>query len=431
LACGFVVALPWRVAAASLVTSVVLAVMAPGPRWFLGSTFDEARVLAAHVGVQDTAAVVLHDQPVEPMIRRLVAAGVSYSGDSRFAQRYMRLLAHLPALAARRRTRALVICIGTGTTLDALRMHAFSRIDAVDIDPSIRETLRHFAHVHHGAPDAPEVRLHVTDGARFLRACAPRSYDVITLEPPPPRAPGGSSLYTEESYQLARAALAEGGVVAQWVPLHDMGAWEAACLVETFLRVFPRGAFYLAERNEAVLLSEGRALSTAMAPAVRADLTAVGFRSTDPLRETLFADASGLRAAWVDARVVTDAWPGPELAPLSLQRPVVPLSVWASRVAERTIAAPGTFAATMAPALAPFLRVLEGSAREGDRAEVSAVMRTMLLRDPDDVYLQHMHGYGPLLTERLDGLEREGADPRVIAVTRARIEALRARSLQR
>jgi spermidine synthase len=409
--------------------AAVIALAAPGPRHFLGREFDPAPVLYASDSTQDTTAVILHDQPVEPAIRRLVSAGVSYSGDSLFAQRYMRLLGHLPALATAGRARALIVCVGTGTTLDALRLHDFAAVDAVDLDPTLRDTLRFFAHVHHGAPDDRRVHVHVDDGARWLAATAPGTYDVVTLEPPPPRAPGGSSLYTRELYERARRALRANGVVAQWLPLHDLGAWEAASLVKTFLAVFPDGALYLAERNEAVLLSVRATRAVLYGRAVHDDLAAVGFAGLDPLADTLFADAVALRAASADGALVTDAWPAPELAPLALPRPVAPLSAWADRVADgATPTAPTTFAERMGGALGAFLRVLERSPRPSDRDRVRRAVATLASERPDDVYLQYMRGYGPHLEGRLQRLAEEGVDPALLELTRRRIAAVRARA---
>ena len=240
-------------AAVGLAVTAGLFALAPGPRWFLGPAYDAAPVLHAQHDVQDTIAIIWRDLPLEPRIRRLVANGMSYSGDSLFAQRYMRLLGHLPALAAQGERRALVICVGTGTTAAALRAYGYERIDAVDLSPSTRVTLSYFHHVNGRLEQDPRVHLAVADGDRFLGLGRAR-YDVITLEPPPPRAPGGSTLYTREFYERARARLAVGGVLAQWLPLHDLSSFEARAIVATFLAVFPSATLHLAERNEAVLL---------------------------------------------------------------------------------------------------------------------------------------------------------------------------------
>ncbi len=399
----------------------------PGPAHFLGREWDAAPALATDFGVQDTTAVVLHDQPVEPRIRRLVANGVSYSGDSLFAQRYMRLLAHLPSLAARENRRALVICIGTGTTASALRAYDFAAIDAVDISPSVRDLLGWFEHVHERMLEDPRVRVITDDGDHFLRAQGP-AYDVITLEPPPPRAPGGSSLYSDEFYRSAARRLAPGGVVAQWLPLHDLTGWEAESLVATFTAVFPRATLHLAERNEAILLSDGGASPAPPQrlerPAVRRDLDRIGLPDGDPLRETLLASLTSPPRT----RPIRHAWPAPELAPLSLPSPVEPLSAWMDALVTRASPATGTFAHTVGPAVPAFLRVLERTPRATDRAEVTRALAQMLTRYPDNVYWQHAHGYGSYLLDRLDRARADGLTPTQEALVRARIEALRARA---
>lgn len=405
-----------------LVAAALLAWIAPGPAWFLGPSFDGAPLLYAEHGTQDTTAVVTVDRPLEPRIRRLVANGVSYSGDSIFAQRYMRLLAHLPALASRGEARALVICVGTGTTLDALRAHPFEHIDAVDISPTIHESLSWFRHVHHDAHVDPRVTLIVDDGARWLRR-APHAYDVITLEPPPPRAPGASSLYSQEFYRAARARLAPGGVVAQWIPLHGMSSTEVAALVRTFVAELPHASLHLAERNEAVLVGGPEPLSIHDARAarerVRADLARIGF-DRDPWRDTLVLGGPALARLVDDAPLVRDVWPMPEYAPLAgARREGAPLDAWLERVASASQAEPGSFAALLMPAVPAFVRVEEGRARANDRAFVVRAMEAWRARSPDDPYVQHAFGRGPLLEARLERLRDELGARELDAVRRA------------
>ncbi len=378
-----------------------LLALRPGPAHFLGGGYDGAALLFADEGVQDTTAVVVKDLPVEPGILRLVANGMSYSGDSLFAQRYMRLLAHLPALAARDRHAALVICVGTGSTAAALLAHPFARVDAVDISPSIRRTLAFFRGVNAGLEEDRRVRLIVEDGYRWLRVTRER-YDVITLEPPPPRAPGAAALYSREFYASARARLAPGGVLAQWLPLHDLSGWEAAVIVRTFLDAFPRASLHLAERNEAILLGAADPVALATSSPgrladerVSRELARLGLAGRDPLAETWVAGEQGL-APLADAPVMRYAWPVVELAPAERE----PLDAWAERLAHLRPRGQ-TAAALLLPAVPGFLRATTGRAREGDRAAVVAALHALWRRDPRDAYAQYMLGYGPHLEARL------------------------------
>jgi spermidine synthase len=390
-----------RPAAAGLAASFAALALAPGPRHFLGPEFDRARVLHVEHGVEDTVAVLRRDLPVEPRIRRLVSNGTSYSGDSLFAQRYMRLLAHLPALAARSERRALVLCIGTGSTAAALLPYRFRSVEAVDVSPTVLHTLRFFDDVNGGLRD-PRLRILVEDGERLVRRDR-RTWDVITLEPPPPRAPGASSLYARDFYESARARLAPGGVLAQWLPLHGMSGWEVRTLVRTFVEAFPRATLHLAERNEAILLGEGRreiADGARLSARVRADLAPIGLSRGDPLAETFVADGPLLRRLSSGAPVLRDAWPAPELVPLAGPRRPEPLDAWIESLA-RASPARGTFAATILPAVAPFVRIQEGRGRPGDRVAVAGALFALLGKDPENPYAQYMIGFGAYLRGRL------------------------------
>jgi spermidine synthase len=409
-------------AAAALGLGVALAVMAPGPAWFLGTELDRAPVLYAEHGVQDSTAVVRIDTPLEPEVRRLVANGVSYSGDSVFAQRYMRLLAHLPS-ALSPHDRALLVCVGTGTTLDALRTWGFSRIDAVDISPSIRQTLPYFRAVNHDVARERSIRWIVEDGARHLRTTDAR-YDVITLEPPPPRAAGASALYSVEFYEAARARLTDEGTLAQWLPLHGMSSTEVASILAAFVEVFPHARLHLAERNEAILLGRTQPFGEpgSMPAAARADLSRIGLARGEPLEETRLATERTLRRVARGVAPIRDAMPVPEHAPLGdTSARAHPMDQLLDALAQRSEAPDGSWAALVAPTLGAFYRVREGEPREGDREAVAAAMRAWLARDPSDPYAQHVFGYGPLLTERLDRLEH--TPPEEIARRRAEIEA--------
>lgn len=415
-----------RLAIAAAFGAAALALAAPGPAHFLGSAYDEAPVLHADHGVQDTVGIITVDLPAEPRIRRIVSNGVSYSGDSIFAQRYMRLLAHLPALAARGDERALLICLGTGTTLHALRTHAFDAIIAVDISPSVRETLHHFAHVNEHADRARGVEVVIDDGVRFLRRTRER-YDVITLEPPPPRAPGGSALYTRELYEDARARLNEGGAIAQWLPLHGMTGGEARALIRTFLDVFPGASFHLAERNEAILLATAGEGASAEARRARRsrddvahDLGAIGAGASDLLADTLVLAGDELRALAGPGPVVRDAWPMPEYAPLASGDE--PLDAFLDALASRARPEAHTSAAFLAPVMAPFVRIQEGRGSSADRGQVASALRAWLETRPDDPYLQHVFGFGPLLEARLDRVA-----PSLSPAALERVRALHAR----
>jgi hypothetical protein len=131
--------------------------------------------------------------------------------------------------------------------------------------------------------------IHEADGRQFMGRAA-RSYGVVTLEPPPPRAAGAASLYTVQMYQRARKALRPGGMVAQWLPLHGLTHAELTLLARSFLAVFPDAALFLLNQNEAALLGSAaplvvdlpRLLARLASPTVQQSLRGIGFSGDDP-----------------------------------------------------------------------------------------------------------------------------------------------------
>ena len=77
----------------------------------------------------------------------------------------------------------------------------------------------------------PRVKIHVEDGRQFLQATDER-FDLITSEPPPPRAAGVVNLYTKEYFQLIRSRLAPGGMAAYWLPMHAVSGPAARAIIQ-------------------------------------------------------------------------------------------------------------------------------------------------------------------------------------------------------
>jgi len=129
-----------------------------------------------------------------------------------------KFMAHLPlAFLNRPPERALDICFGMGTTYRSLlswEIHA----EAAELVPSVPAVFHYFH------PDAPEIlanplgQIVIDDGRRYLERTS-ESYDVITIDPPPPISAAGSSLlYSVEFYSIAKRKLRPGGILAQWLP---------------------------------------------------------------------------------------------------------------------------------------------------------------------------------------------------------------------
>ncbi len=150
---------------------------------------------------------------------------------------------HLPALFYPRAgtpERVLGIAIGSGQSFGALLMYPIKQMDVVDISTEMVElSLTRFKEFNHNLGTDPRVSIHLDDGRHFVDRASPDTYDVVSMEPPPPTAEGVHALYSLEFYQSIKRVLREDGVLMQWVPLYWLTPNEARSLVKTQAEVFP------------------------------------------------------------------------------------------------------------------------------------------------------------------------------------------------
>ncbi|GAA3548422.1 hypothetical protein GCM10022419_030890 [Nonomuraea rosea] len=115
----------------------------------------------------------------------------------------------------------LIVGAGSGTDVAIALSKGANRVDAVEIDPKLREL---GGSVHPDKPyDDPRVTTHVTDGRAFLERSAEK-YDLILFALPDSLTlvSGASSLrlesylFTEEAMQAARAHLKPGGTFSMY-----------------------------------------------------------------------------------------------------------------------------------------------------------------------------------------------------------------------
>src|SRR5262249_19346349 len=80
-------------------------------------------------------------------------------------------------------------------------------------------------------------RIVIDDGRRFLRRTS-GTFDIITVDPPPPAEAAGSSLlYSEEFYDLAKARLNPHGILQQWFAVGEDRIQQA--VVRSLVNSFP------------------------------------------------------------------------------------------------------------------------------------------------------------------------------------------------
>ena len=129
-----------------------------------------------------------------------------------------KFMAHMPmAFLNHAPNRALDICFGMGTTYRSLLTWGI-HVDAAELIPSVPAVFYYFHPDASRVLESPLGRIIVDDGRRYLERTE-NSYDLITIDPPPPISAAGSSLlYSKEFYSAAQRKLRPGGILAQWLP---------------------------------------------------------------------------------------------------------------------------------------------------------------------------------------------------------------------
>jgi len=126
---------------------------------------------------------------------------------------------HLPLLQHSHPEDVALIGGGLGGALgEVLKEPSLRTVDYVELDPGLISLAKdvlpsHFTSVLRD----PRVRLHFTDGRRFLQTTT-RQYDVIIINVPPPYTAQLNRFFTREIFALARGRLREGGIFSFSAP---------------------------------------------------------------------------------------------------------------------------------------------------------------------------------------------------------------------
>ncbi|MCB9586961.1 MAG: fused MFS/spermidine synthase [Polyangiaceae bacterium] len=172
--------------------------------------------------------------------------------------------AHFPSMFVSHWDNALVIGLGTGTTLGTLNGYPWKQIDVVEISPAIAEAAhRYFGMVNDHALDDPRVKLHFDDGRNYLLVRA-KKYDFIGMELSSVWFAGASSLYSKEYYELVKRHLLPHGIFQQWVQVHHMENHTFARILNSLRQVFPHVALFYAG-GQGVLVASEQPLSASRA----------------------------------------------------------------------------------------------------------------------------------------------------------------------
>jgi spermidine synthase len=204
-----------------------------------------------------------------------------------------RMQGHLPMLLHPDPRQVLNIGLGAGVTSGAISIYPNVHLDVVDIEPVVTNVAALWAPWNHDLIRRGRFNFLINDGRNHLLVTTNR-YDVITSDPFEPVVAGAANLYTVEHFRLARARLAAGGLMAQFLPLYELSRADLLMILRSFLRVFPRSAVFFTGKDTILLgMTDGAsiALETAAAklvvPEVRASLAEIGVDRPERLLDML------------------------------------------------------------------------------------------------------------------------------------------------
>lgn len=147
---------------------------------------------------------------------------------------YQEMIAHLPLCSIPSPKKVLVVGGGDGGVLREVSRHvSVEQIDICEIDGMVIDVSKQFFPDLAVGYEDPRVRLHIGDGAAFLRQCQAGTYDAIIVDSSDPVGPA-QELFEKPFYELVARALRPGGVVISqaeslWLHMHVIQDIVSAC----------------------------------------------------------------------------------------------------------------------------------------------------------------------------------------------------------
>jgi spermidine synthase len=177
--------------------------------------------------------------------RHFYVSGKAEASSAPVDMRLQRMMGHLPALLHPNPRSVLTVGFGAGVTAGSFVTYPeVESLVICELEPLIPPaSTEFFATQNYSVMRDPRTRI-VYDDARHFVFTAKRKFDVITTDPIHPWIKGTSTLYSKEYYELVKAHLNTGGVVAQWLPIYDSDPATVRSELATFFEVFPYGTVW-------------------------------------------------------------------------------------------------------------------------------------------------------------------------------------------
>jgi spermidine synthase len=255
-------------------------------------------------------------------LREFYVSGKAEASSAPADMRLERMMGHIPALLHPNPRSVLVVGFGAGITAGSFV--PYPDVQSVVICELERlippASTEFFGPQNYSVMHEPRTRM-VYDDARHFIFTTRQKFDLITTDPIHPWVKGTSTLYSKEYYELVKAHLNPGGIVAQWLPIYDSDRDTVKSEFATFFDVFPNGTIWSnytpnSGGYDLVLIggntgpididSIQQRLDRPDYSKVLASISEVGFHSAVETLATYAGRASDLRSYLADAQINDD-----------------------------------------------------------------------------------------------------------------------------
>jgi len=280
---------------------------------------SKEKIVEVREGLNETIIYTRADYLDQPYYYRLITNGYFMSGTGTTAKRYMKAFVYLPVALHPDPRRALLISYGVGMTAKALTDTSW--IESIDVVDISRDILDLNTIVFPNPDDHPledtRVRVHIEDGRFFLQE-TDQQFDLITGEPPPPKAAGIGNLYSREYFQLMYDRLAPGGMASYWLPVYQLTESDSRAILRAFADVFDDCSLWSGAHAEWIMLGVkpgGKKVSEAQFERQWKDsvigptLRAVGFETPAQLASSFIAGRAMIDQLTRSTPPLTDNYP--------------------------------------------------------------------------------------------------------------------------
>ncbi len=255
-------------------------------------------------------------------LRQFYVSGKAEASSAPADMRLERMMGHIPALIHANPHSVLTVGFGAGVTAGSFVPYPdVQSLIICELEPLIPPaSTQFFARENYSVMHDPRTQI-VYDDARHYIFTTKQKFDVITTDPIHPWVKGTSTLYSKEYYELVKAHLNPGGVVAQWLPIYDSDPATVKSELATFFEVFPNGTVWSnytpnaagydlvligGDMNAIDLDSVQQRLDRPEYSKVLASISDVGFHSATEVFATYAGRASDLKPYIAEAQINDD-----------------------------------------------------------------------------------------------------------------------------